>query len=402
MTETSSNYNATAQTDPVPDPGHGASATTRRRRIITVAVAAVVIVAGSALALTAFNAHAGVPKHDPHTAPTPGPSSLSVIPAALHASVQVPVTASGDAPGVTVNSDENESDPFLYLNSGRYYLYTSDIPSTPTVNVPVASATSFGKWSKVTDALPVLPAWAGSGYTWAPDIHQFGSTYDLYFTAYVKGSDEECIGSAVSSSPTGPFTPEREPFICQTGMGGSIDPRVFTAADGTRWMLWKSDQNYGGRSVPTVLWSQKLTGNGLGLVGSPSRLMGPDESWQGTIVEAPDMLDVDGTYWVFYTGNWFNQPVYGVGAARCAGPAGPCADTTDTPLLATNLQGSGPGEASVFADSAGVWMLYTPYYAASVDSPRPVDITRLGFGADGPYLAAGGPPPNLAGGRSTP
>ena len=367
-------------------------------RIVTAVVSVMVIVAGAFLALTAFDAHASVPtKHIPphHVAAVVTPATLSVISPTMTASVQVPATTDAAAPGLTVNSGENESDPFLYLDSNRYYLYTSGIPSNPTVNVPVSSTTTFSTWSPVSDALPVLPEWAGAGFTWAPDIHQFGSTYVLYFTAILSGTGQECIGDAVSSSPTGPFTPESAPFICQQNLGGSIDPRVFTAADGTNWMLWKSDQNYGGRTVPTTLWSQKLTKDGLGLVGSPADLMSPDQPWQSTIVEAPDMLEVDGTYWVFYSGSWFNRPAYAIGAAKCAGPAGPCADTTDAPLLGTNLQGSGPGEASVFADSAGAWMLYTPSHAQGGNPPRPVYITRLGFNAQGPYLAAGGPPPDL-------
>jgi hypothetical protein len=368
-------------------------------RIIAAVVSVMVIVAGAFLALTAFDAHASVPKHSPpthHVSAVVTSASLSVISPTTTASVQVPANADASAPGLTVNSGENESDPFLYLDSNRYYLYTSGIPSNPTVNVPVTSTTDFSAWSPVSDALPVLPAWAGAGFTWAPDIHQFGSTYVLYFTAILSGTGEECIGDAVSSLPTGPFTPESAPFICQQNLGGSIDPRVFTATDGTNWMLWKSDQNYGGRTVPTTLWSQRLTQDGLGLVGSPADLMSPDEPWQSTIVEAPDMLEVDGTYWVFYSGSWFNRPAYAIGAARCAGPAGPCADTTGAPLLGTNVQGSGPGEASVFADSAGVWMLYTPSHAQGGNPPRPVYITRLGFNAQGPYLAAGGPPPDLA------
>ena len=45
-----------------------------------------------------------------------------------------------------------------------------------------------------------------------------------------------------------------------------------------------------------------------------------------------------------------------------------------------------------------MWLLYSPFrsLAPRTDPPRPVAITRLGFGPEGPYLAAGGPPPSLA------
>src|SRR6202035_3236103 len=87
------------------------------------------------------------------------------------------------APGLIVPSGQNQSDPFLYLAQGRYLLYTSGEPGPHPVNVPVASAVSFQGWGPVTDALPVLPSWAVPGFTWAPDIHRFGSSYVLYFTA---------------------------------------------------------------------------------------------------------------------------------------------------------------------------------------------------------------------------
>jgi hypothetical protein len=146
------------------------------------------------------------------------------------------------------------------------------------------------------------------------------------------------------------------------------------------------------------MWSQRLTADGLGLIGRPSELMAPDAGWQGTIVEAPDMVEVDGTYWVIYSGNWYNRPEYAIGAARCASPAGPCADTSPLPLLGTNLQGDGPGEAAVFKDTAGIWMLYSPRRSLAPKAdvpPRPVCITRLGITPAGAYLAAGGPPPSL-------
>jgi hypothetical protein len=40
-------------------------------------------------------------------------------------------------------------------------------------------------------------------------------------------------------------------------------------------------------------------------------------------------------------------------------------------------------------------MLYSPVRAVGGNPPRPVYITRIGFNASGPYLAAGGLPPAL-------
>ncbi len=367
-------------------------------RAILGVVAAVVVAVMVGAGGVALASHLGRPARAGAAAteaPGDPPGGFPVSPLAY----RPPPTPAPAAPGTAVGSGQDQSDPVLTLIDNRYFLYTSGAPGFPPVNVPVASATDFGAWSPISDALPVLPRWAVPGYTWAPEVHQFGSTYVLYFTAMVVGTKPamECIGDATGAAPDGPFVAAPAPFICQPGLGGSIDPRVFTDADGTNWMLWKSDQNIGGATTPTQMWSQELTADGLGLTGQPAIILQPDEPWQGTIVEAPDMVEVDGNYWVFYSGNWFNQPAYGIGAARCAGPQGPCADTSLWPLLGSNNQGQGPGEASVFVDASGAWMLYSPWrsLAPRPDFLRPVFITRLGFAPSGPYLAAGGPPPGL-------
>lgn len=358
--------------------------------VAVVATLAVAVAVGVAVALSVTATAGGLAGHaQPSAADRP------------------PLDPDPSAPGVIMTSRLDESDPVLYRMDGRYFLLASGIPGLPPVNVPVTSTIDFGTWSPVTDALPTLPRWAVPGFTWAPDLHQFGSTYVLYFTAMVQGTSPamECIGDAVGSEPDGPFRPASNPIICQKDQGGSIDPRVFTGAGGTNWMLWKSDQNIAGSNTPTKLWSQRLTPDGLGLIGRASELMGPDEQWQGTIVEAPDMVHVGNIFWLFYSGNWFNEADYAIGAARCQGPAGPCADISPLPLLASDAQGSGPGEESVFADSSGVWMLYSPWHS-SVPlvqiPPRPVMITRIGFGPHGPYLGVDSSPPKIAALGTTP
>lgn len=89
---------------------------------------------------------------------------------------------------------------------------------------------------KVTDygvALQIkdIP-WAGR-QLWAPDVAFNKGTYYLYFPVKDK-SDIFRIGVATSKSPIGPFKPEERP------MEGSfsIDPAVFTDADGSCYMYF--------------------------------------------------------------------------------------------------------------------------------------------------------------------
>jgi len=301
-----------------------------------------------------------------------------------------PALADPSAPGFTINSGSDQPDPFMYQQGGRYYLFTSDdkVPQ----NVPVRSGTQVGQWGVPRDALPDPPAWATPGITWAPDVARFGNHYVLYFTSQLRGVSPAtmCIGDAISTAVAGPYLASPVPFICQQSLGGSIDPRVFDDADGQPSMIWKSDQNARSKTADTQIYSQPLSADGLRLLGQPAAIFGPDESWQGHIVEAPQLVLVRGNYFLFYSGGWFNQPGYSIGAARCAGPLGPCRDDSSAPLLGSNAQGEGPGEESVFSNAAGLWLLYTPFSSTLPlpGPPRPVAVAHLGFAPSGPYLAA--------------
>jgi hypothetical protein len=301
-----------------------------------------------------------------------------------------PALSDPQDPGGIVNSGPDQPDPFVFVQSGRYYLFTSQdqVPQ----DVPVRSTTVFGQWGAPSDALPDPPAWATPHAMWAPDVARFGNHYMLYFTSDLAGSSPPtmCIGDAISTNPAGPYIPSQTPFICQQSLGGSIDPRVFVGSNGQPSMVWKSDQNSLELNLPTAIWSEPLSADGLHLLAAPTEIFSPDEAWQNSIVEAPQMVLVNGVYYLFYSGGWFNQTSYAIGVARCAGPSGPCHDTTSSPLLASNAQGAGPGEESVFSNDAGIWMLYTPWSSSlpNAGPPRPVALAHLGFGPYGPYLAA--------------
>jgi hypothetical protein len=282
----------------------------------------------------------------------------------------------------------------MLVIGGRYFLYTSE--GETFMNVPLRIATRLGHWGGAIDVLPQLPGWAQGGLTWAPDVHKVSGGWALYFTSLLRGVSPftHCIGSAFSSSPEGPFVASPHPFICQRDHRGSIDARV--VALGNRLvMLWKSDDN-ANPSVPgpdqgeyTGIYAQDLSANGKTLLGTPVRILSPSEPWEGTIVESPDMIEAWGTYWLFFSGNWYNSPSYGIGVAACDSPLGPCADSNPAPFLGSNLQGVGPGESSLFQDGSAVFLLYNPFKANDPGPvvPRPVSMVQVGFAPAGPYLA---------------
>ena len=316
---------------------------------------------------------------------------------AVHtAAVEPPHATDLAIPARSILTGPDPTDPFMLRHDGRYYLYTSE--GTSFLNVPLRTGPRPGVWSAPHDVLPTLPAWAAGGLTWAPDVQPVRGGWALYFTALVKGMSPptHCVGAAFARSPSGPFVADATPFICQLDHRGTIDARVIDTPDGLV-MLSKSEDNANpsvpgpDQDGPTGIYAQRLSPDGRTLLGTATKILGPSESWEGTIVEAPDMVEAWGTWWLFFSGNWYSSPSYGIGVAACQGPFGPCSDPNPVPFIGSNLEGSGPGEASLFTDDGGVWILYNPFHANDPGPvvPRPVVMARLGFTAQGPYLATG-------------
>ena len=189
--------------------------------------------------------------------------------------------------------DDDFPDPFVLRDGDTYYAYATNVRSS---NVPVIRSTDLVNWTRVGDGLPRLPAWAatGQGLTWAPAVAKRGEQYVLYYTARNTRLGLQCISRAVSDKPQSPFVDESaEPFICQSDIGGSIDPSPFVD-DGRLYLLWKNDGNCCGQRVS--LWLQQLSDDGLTRVGEPVELLRHDQAWESPLIEAPALLKHAGKY----------------------------------------------------------------------------------------------------------
>jgi beta-xylosidase len=244
-------------------------------------------------------------------------------------------------------------------------------------NVPVASSRDLRRWARARDALPVRPSWAIKGPAWSPSVVQIGRTFHLYYAVRSASSGKFCLSHAESSWPEGPYVDRSLwGFLCQDDRGGVIDPSPFVDADGSAWLLWKTEGRVGD---PARLWSQRLAPDGRGLIGPRRALLLPDRAWEAGIVEAPTMVRAWGAYWLLYSGNRWDSAAYAVGYARCATPAGPCLKA-DGPILAAGSSGPpGPGSAEVFAAAPGViGVAYHAWSAPRVGYPHGARTLRLG------------------------
>jgi GH43 family beta-xylosidase len=159
-------------------------------------------------------------------------------------------------------------------------------------------------------------------------------------------------------------------MVCPLALGGAIDPSPFVAGDGRAFLLWKNDGNC--CRVPTRIWSQPLTDDGLGLAGPPVPLVAADQAWEAGVVEAPAMLEHDGRTYLFYSGNAWDSAAYAIGYALCDGPAGPCRKPADRPWLGSSPEAQGPGSAEFFVNRRGsrrmvfhAWIRGVGYHAGA-------------------------------------
>lgn len=262
-----------------------------------------------------------------------------------------PVVA-GDAP-----------DPFVLRADGRFYAYATGAGPD---HIQVYESTDATRWTRRGDAYPRVPAWAvGSNrLTWAPAVLSRLGYYVLYVSVRERASGRMCITRGVSPGPAGPFVDDSTgPMVCQREVGGSIDPSPFVEWDGSVNLLWKSDGNC--CALASTLWSQRMTADGLGLVGQPVELLRSTVEDRG-VVENPAMVRTGGSlHLLFSTGEWSTSN-YAIDGARCDTPQGPCRRVAD-PALTSNPEVAGPGGAETFVDRTGsVWVAYHAWKAGAV------------------------------------
>jgi beta-xylosidase len=250
-------------------------------------------------------------------------------------------------------------DPFVLRVGDAHWAYATGSAGR---NLQVMSSSDLTNWSDPQDPLPELPPWASPGLTWAPSVLSRGDLFLMYYTARDTASNRQCISVATSPRPQGPFVDARSgPLVCQTAPYespdhyGSIDPNVYQVG-GTRYLLWKSDDNATGRQ--THLWGQRLSQDGLSLAGPRVKLLDSNASWQGGIIEGPAMVASGGVHYLFYGAGPWSSSAAGIGYARCSTPLGPCTNQSRLGAWLPSRPGAmGPSGPAVFVDRAGTTKL---------------------------------------------
>lgn len=300
---------------------------------------------------------------------------------------------------------EDFADPFVLLHDGTFYAYATNAQGNQA-NVQMASSTNLADWSlvrdggKLHDAMPDLPGWARGGFTWAPEVLRVPTGFVLYFTAREKSSGLQCVGTAFSAGPRGPFTSQAtEPLVCQRDLGGTIDASPFRDADGSLYLYYKNDGNNPKFGKPTDIYAQRMSPDGLRLEGAAVPLLRNNTKWEAHVIEAPTMARTKTGYTMFFSANHYGWEAdqrlspYAIGSAKCVGPMGPCTDAVKNPILYSynNRDAgclSGPGHQSVFNVGARQFISFHAW--ASTPGCRKLDNKRYFYVA--PLLWTDGEP----------
>lgn len=114
-----------------------------------------------------------------------------------------------------------------------------------------------------------LPTQDKPGTQWAPSVSYINGWYVIWYASGVYAHAGECLNSAYSSSPAGPFyqaTVELCGYPISTGY--AIDPNIFRSTDNSLWLLWSYEVGPG--SGGSEILATPLDSTGLYFSGAQS------------------------------------------------------------------------------------------------------------------------------------
>lgn len=248
-------------------------------------------------------------------------------------------------------------DPGVLRVGSTYYM-----ACTPGYAFPLRSSKDLVHWTAQGKVFATRPSWAGGSF-WAPELHQVGGKFVVYYSAKRSSTNTFAIGAGWSTSVLGPYQDIGKPLVVEPAPG-AIDAHYFRASSGKHYILWKVDGNAIGQATPIKI--QELAADGLSLVGTPKTILSNTLAWEGALVEGPWMIERAGSFCLFYSGNGYASPSYGVGVARASSPLGPFTKK-GAPILASKGAWAGPGHGSVLLGPSGDWVhVYHAWVAGKV------------------------------------
>ena len=273
----------------------------------------------------------------------------------------------------------NAPDPFVLYEDGVYYMYSTNAPDR---GFYADISTDLVHWKRHSQPVAQKPDIYGETWFWAPEVYHYNGMY------YMLYSTEEHLALATADSPLGPFKKVEDGFLLSER---AIDGSFFFDDDGKIYMYF-AYFSQGEEELCVVEMEPDL----LHCKKDTQTILSVPNGWEKNVNEGPMMLKHNGTYYLTYSGNAYDNSNYCVGCMTSKSPTGPFTRDTANPILQSNTVSIGCGH-HCFApspDGSEMFIVYHCHRSAESVHPRSLCIDRVQFvaSADGTdKLVIGGP-----------
>jgi arabinan endo-1,5-alpha-L-arabinosidase len=321
---------------------------------------------------------------------------LLLMPLLLAACARAAKAPAIKAPAV-LQGDFRTHDPSIIRQDSTYYVFsTGDERGLNHGTIQIRRSTDLANWQLVGTIFPDIPEWIGNELgdvppnLWAPDISFFNGKYHLYYAGSRFGTNNSVIGLATNST-LDPASPEYhwndEGLIIRsvpTDNWNAIDPHLSFDADNTPWLSFGS------------FWDgikMRRIEPGTGKLAAADTTLYALASRQGGPIEAPSIVQRDGSYYLFVSFDLCCRSVistYNIRVGRATRITGPYVDRDGvgmdrgggTVLLETKDRFVGPGGQTVILDD-GVYRMVNHYYDRADQGIPKLQIHDLDWTSDG-------------------
>ncbi len=279
-------------------------------------------------------------------------------------------------------------DPSIIRVGEQYYMAATSNnlrdKDSKESNYPLFTSNDMVNWQRIGFVLPQKPAWTINSF-WAPELIEIDGRFHCYYTARNKATGKSGIGVAVASKPEGPYEDYGQ-LIEWTNE--AIDAFVMRDVDGQLYISWKA---YGLDARPIEILAQRLTNDGLTLIGDAFTLLRDDEEIG---MEGQCTFRHGDYYYILYSARDCCSPKsdYEVRVARAKSFAGPYEKYEGNPILKGDgeyIQSCGHGTLTTTPDGRFFYLCHC-YLAGQYEQGRQAMLQELVFGKDSwPHFKTG-------------
>lgn len=305
----------------------------------------------------------------------------------------------GLLPYTYVNSDQitGIGDPYLFTYEGKYYCTATERGDF----FCLYQSENLKEWDRIGIIFPdpEREGWAKEDL-WQPQLVLGG---DNRFYLYYSGRNEAGslrIGVAVADTLAGLYRDVYDAPLFDFGYA-CIDPNLYIDDNGSMYLYYSRDCSeniVNGFHVSQIYVVEMEDYTHLREGREPVLCLTPGQPWElpeGAEYlwnEGPDLLKKDGTYYLFYSGGFYEDRTYSMGYAVSDSPRGPFTKYAGNPVISSTEYATGPGNNSFFYSLDGK-ELFSAYHThtdmAVGGGDRKLTIDRCGFREDGSFYMNG-------------